>query len=84
MTAIKGAVDVECLVGDEIITYILKNGKGEQNILVIPQGIQNKIINRSHEEAIIVNLPDKPWYPFDEDTKKLKDWKWEDWSIKKL
>ena len=78
MTAIKGAVDVECLVGDEIITYILKNGKGEQNILVIPQGIQNKIINRSHEEAIIVNLPDKPWYPFDEDTKKLKDWKWED------
>ena len=45
---------------------------------MIPEGIQNKIINKSEEEAVVINLPDRSWYPFDEDTKKYSDWKWED------
>jgi predicted O-methyltransferase YrrM len=78
MTAIKGIVDVQCLVDGKVITYSLLNESGQQNVLMIPEGIQNKIINNSNTEAIIINLPDRSWYPFDEDTKKYLDWKWED------
>ena len=78
LTAIKGVVDVQCMVNGKIETYKILDENGNQNILMIPEGIQNKIINKSEEEAIVINLPDRSWYPFDEDTKKYSDWKWED------
>lgn len=78
LTAIKGVVDVQCMVNGKIETYKILDENGNQNILMIPEGIQNKIINKSEEEAVVINLPDRSWYPFDEDTKKYSDWKWED------
>ena len=74
MMAFRGNVTVECLVEDEVREYNLRNDKNEKFALIIPAGVPNRICNRSIEEAIILNLPDRAWLPNDEDTEKFNGW----------
>jgi len=74
MTAIKGAIVVECLVNKELKEYALTNSDGSRNILLLPKNIPNLIKNVSDEEAILINLPDKAWHPESEDTQKFNSW----------
>jgi len=74
MMAFRGEVEVECLVGNKIQKYNLRNNKNEKSVLIIPAGVPNRICNLSHEEAIILNLPDRAWRPDDEDTQKFNGW----------
>ena len=75
MMAYSGHVVVECKIGDEIISYLLNDGKNCRKILLIPAGIPNKICNLSStSNAIILNLPSKAWHPDDEDTQKFSSW----------
>ncbi len=73
MAAIRGIVRVECFVDGKIESYYLRD-ENDENILIIPEGVANRIINESREEAILINLPDRAWHPQDEDTIKFKDW----------